>query len=171
MLLSEKIKGEVLSPDFTILTVFDNPSGTTDTTIKPHSVQRNRDGEIFTVGDKVTNSTEMVGNITGFSLLNGKMHVEHTWSGIGMNLDSLIRVKTLFYRQVAKLQFTPEMPPIYVTVRGIHHYGLRTKYDLDLWLGDGTHDEDGYEDPDTGVKMLQKKTRIYNVDADFVKAD
>jgi hypothetical protein len=77
-------------------------------------------------------------------------------------------IHPLSYRQVAKLMFTPDMPPITVTIRGLHMYGDVLKYDLDLWLGDGTADDDGYADNDTGVKTLQKRTRIYNIDASFV---
>ena len=74
----------------------------------------------------------------------------------------------LEYRQVAKLMFTPQMEPINVTIRGIHNYGDVFKYDLDLWLGDGDADGEGYEDLDTGIKKLQKRTRIYNVDQTFL---
>lgn len=74
----------------------------------------------------------------------------------------------LSYRQVAQLMFTPEMPPITATIRGIHTYGNVIKYDLDLWLYDGSADSEGYIDEDTGVKVLQKRTRIYNVDSSFV---
>lgn len=75
-------------------------------------------------------------------------------------------IHPLEYRQGAKLVFTPEMPPIKVTVRGIHTYGEVIKYDLDLWLDD--EDGEGYVDEETGIKMLQKRTRIYNIDSSFV---
>lgn len=77
-------------------------------------------------------------------------------------------IHPLDYRQVAQLMFTSEMPPIHVTIRGVHNYGKVIKYDLDLWLGDGSADGEGYKDEDTGILTLQKRTRIYNVDACFV---
>jgi len=79
-------------------------------------------------------------------------------------------MSNLSYRQVAHLKFTPEMNPITVTVRGIHTYGKVTKYDLDLWLNDGEHDAEGYIDEETGINTLQKRHRIYNVDASFLTA-
>lgn len=77
-------------------------------------------------------------------------------------------IHPLEYRQVAQLMFTSQMEPINVTVRGIHTYGDVIKYDLDLWLGDGSADGEGYQDEDTGIKKLQKRSRIYNVDASYV---
>lgn len=58
--------------------------------------------------------------------------------------------------QVAKLQFTKEMPPMTATVRAVHFYIDKVKYDLGLWLGDGS------------VDNPEKETRIYNVDSAFV---
>jgi DNA-binding transcriptional regulator WhiA len=58
--------------------------------------------------------------------------------------------------QVIYLQFRKEDKPITATVRGIHFYRDKTKYDLGLWLGDGSVD-----DP-------ERETRIYNVDSEFV---
>lgn len=75
--------------------------------------------------------------------------------------------RPLGYRQVVRLQFMPAMEPILATIRGIHSYGDVYKYDLDLWLSDGTADDEGYADLDTGIKKLQKRSRIYNVDESF----
>lgn len=58
--------------------------------------------------------------------------------------------------QVGRLQFKKEMPPITVTVRGVHFYKGKVKYDLGLWLGEGTVDSPEFE------------SRIYNVDSVFV---
>lgn len=77
-------------------------------------------------------------------------------------------IHPLSYRQVAQLMFHSEMSPINVTIRGVHNYGKVIKYDLDLWLGDGSADGEGYKDEDTGILALQKRTRIYNIDSCFV---
>lgn len=56
--------------------------------------------------------------------------------------------------QVVQVKFKTE--PITATVRGIHFYPGKIKYDLGLWLGDGTVDNPEYE------------SRIYNIDSIFV---
>lgn len=58
--------------------------------------------------------------------------------------------------QVAKLQFRMNDIPFNATVRGVHFFPGKVKYDLGLWLGDGSVDNPEYE------------TRIYNVDSVFV---
>lgn len=58
--------------------------------------------------------------------------------------------------QVVRLQFRKSDEPFIATVRGVHLYMGKTKYDLGLWLGDGT------------VDNPEKETRIYNVDSEFV---
>jgi len=47
----------------------------------------------------------------------------------------------------------PEKSPITCTIRGVHHYQEKVKYDLELWLN-----EEGNE----------VFTRIYNVDSKYV---
>jgi len=62
-------------------------------------------------------------------------------------------------RQVVKLNFkrnSIEIDPQYATVKGIHFYEGKVKYDLGLWLGDGSVDN-----PET-------ESRIYNVDSIFL---
>lgn len=58
--------------------------------------------------------------------------------------------------QVVKLQFRKSDEPITATIKGVHIYRNKIKYDLGLWLGDGSVD-----DP-------ERECRIYNVDAVFV---
>lgn len=58
--------------------------------------------------------------------------------------------------QVVYLRFRAKEPHITATVRGIHFYPGKVKYDLGLWLGGGTVDDPEFE------------TRVYNVDSDFV---
>ncbi len=145
---------------FTILSFCENKSGTTDSSFKPYAIRRDWDGEVFTINDEVTNGTQMRGNITGFTFLEGKVYVDHTWSGIGMNLGSLVKVPVLpsAYQvdQVVKLKLQKNGEPINATVRGVHFYRGKVKYDLGLWLGDGSID-----DPET-------ETRVYNVDSLYV---
>lgn len=83
---------EIEREAFSVISFQDNKSGTRDASLRPLSVRRQWDGEVFSIGDRVTNGTKMVGNITGFEFLEGKIYVQHTWSGIGMNLGSLKKV-------------------------------------------------------------------------------
>lgn len=64
-----------------------------------------------------------------------------------MELPSALQVN-----QVVKVKFTEEMLPLTATVRGVHFYIGKVKYDLALWVGEGGNDE----------------TRIYNVDSVYV---
>jgi hypothetical protein len=149
--------------NFSILSYHENKSGTTDTNFKPYSIKREWDGEIFTINDEITNGTQMRGSITGFEFLEGKVYVRHTWSGVGMNLGSLSKIATLpsafQIDQVVNVQFKKGTYALNATVRGVHFYRGKVKYDLGLWLGDGSVD-----DPET-------ETRIYNIDSIYVKAD
>lgn len=146
---------------FTILSYHENKSGTTDTNFKPYSIKREWDGEIFTINDEVSNGTQMRGGITGFEFLEGKVYVKHTWSGVGMNLGSLVKISVLpsafQIDQVVSVQFKKGTYALSATVRGVHFYRGKVKYDLGLWLGDGSVD-----DPET-------ETRIYNIDSIYVK--
>lgn len=63
--------------------------------------------------------------------------------------------KFLQPNQVCKLQFRKDDKPFIATVRGVHFYVGKVKYDLGLWMGDGSVDDPEYE------------TRIYNVDSVF----
>lgn len=146
--------------NFEILSFRPNKSGGTETNFRPYSVKRLPDGEIFTLGDLVTNGTQMVGKITGFSFLEDNVYVDHTWSGIGMNLDSLSKHEVtelptkVQLNQIVTVSFLKGKG--YCTVRAIHIFLDRVKYDLGVWLGDGSVD-----DP-------ERETRIYNVDQEFV---
>lgn len=56
--------------------------------------------------------------------------------------------------QVVKVQFRQEDTPILATVRGVHFFTGKVRYDLELWL-DVINGEETY-------------TRIYNVDSVFI---
>ncbi len=58
--------------------------------------------------------------------------------------------------QVCHLKFRPTDEPLICTVRCVHFTVSKVKYDLGIWLGDGTVDNPEFE------------TRIYNVDSCFV---
>lgn len=61
------------------------------------------------------------------------------------------------YNEVAKVKFsTLGEGFLYATIRGIHFYNNKVKYDLGLWLGDGS------------VDNPEAETRIYNVESDFL---
>lgn len=58
--------------------------------------------------------------------------------------------------QVVNLKFRETDQPLTCTIRAIHFYINKVKYDLGVWLGDGSVDN-----PET-------ETRIYNVDSCFI---
>lgn len=60
--------------------------------------------------------------------------------------------------QVVKLKFKENQEAILATVKGIHFYEGKVKYDLGLWLGDGSLDDPEWE------------SRIYNVDSIHIEA-
>lgn len=148
--------------DFEILSFRKNNYGTSDTSLKPYSIRRVRDKEIFTIGDFVTNGTQMRGRIRGFELLGENIFVSHTWSGIGMNLDSLSKIleddlpSQFQLNQVVIFGKNEECKLQYATIRGVHFYRGTVKYDLGLWIGDGSIDNP------------EKETRIYNVDEEVL---
>lgn len=76
------------------------------------------------------------------------------WDDVGSN--SIQLPSALQPNQVAKVKFRSNDEPLIATVRGVHFYIGKVKYDLGLWLGDGSVDN-----PET-------ETRIYNVDSVFV---
>lgn len=126
-----------------------------ENSFEPLSVKRLRDKQVFTVGDYVTNGTQMQGKITGWSLHEGTLFVSHTWSGIGMGLDSLehcAKGETLpsawQMEDSVTLTFSP-IDPLVAIVKGVHFYKGKVKYDLELLLDDST-------------------TRIYNVDSIYL---
>lgn len=74
------------------------------------------------------------------------------------NFTGVSLPNAFFVNQVVYLQFRKSDQPITSTVRGVHYYSNKVKYDLGLWLGDGSVD-----DP-------ERETRIYNVDSEFITA-
>jgi hypothetical protein len=67
----------------------------------PHTVVRLKDNETFVIDDLVSNGTPMKGKITGFHATVSEeggeiiMWVDHTWSGVGMALKDINRLKSL----------------------------------------------------------------------------
>lgn len=146
---------------FTILSFLPRPSGSkiTDPSFQPYSVKRFSDEKIFTIGDTVTNGTQMIGQITSFEMLDGEVFVRHTWSGVGMNLDSLTKIIKLPSRhQVGdKVKFSitqnfGDNPyPFTAEIKAVHFYVGKVKYDLEIPIED------------------ESPTRIYNIDSCFVQ--
>jgi hypothetical protein len=160
---STHIMQQTVTPtDFTIISFLPRPNGSKadSASFQPHSIKRESDGEIFSIGDEVTNGTQMQGVITGFEFLENSVYVTHTWSGVGMNLGSLqkiIQLPSQFQiNQVVKVRFQKDDKGLTATVRSVHFHRGKVKYDLGLWLGDGSVD-----DP-------ERETRIYNVDSEFL---
>lgn len=129
--------------------------------ISKEQVKRLRDNEIFNIGDYVSNGTKMKGNITGFEVFvrekDGILDcfVTHTWSGVGMGLEDLVKLSEKIKLPSAH-QFGDEVwlvlwsAKIASQVHGVHFYEGKVKYDLTVYGGDGL------------------STRIYNVDSAFV---
>lgn len=138
---------------FSIISFQDNPQGSkVGSGIRPHSVMRTSDKEVFTIGDIVTNGTRMTGEITGFSLLEGEIFIEHTWSGIGMNLESLSKVITLpsQFQIGDAVWFRLWSTDLVTEVLAVHFYPGKVKYDLKVLVGSG------------------ETTRLYNIDSVYV---
>lgn len=144
---------------FTILTLLARPSGSKadSPSFQPHSIRRESDSEVFTIGDRVTNGTQMTGKITGFEFLEGYVYVNHTWSGVGMDLDSLSKVNELPSKHqigdkvtLAINQAPNRVCSLIVYVINVHFFENKVKYDLEVPLQKG----------DT--------TRFYNIDSCYV---
>lgn len=147
--------------EFTIVAFLPRKSGTDGDlpSFQPQAVKRNWDSEVFAIGDTVTNGTKMRGQITGFEMLEDKVFVTHTWSGIGMNLGSLINVAKLPAQfQIGdkvnislKQTYGAEPWACYAEVKAVHFYpSKKVKYDLEIPLEN------------------EAPTRIYNIDSCFV---
>lgn len=155
-------QGKPVVVNFTILTVYDNPNGSpADAPIKIHSVKRNEDGQIFTVGDRVTNGTEMIGDITSFQLLEGHLYVNHTWSGVGMGLDDLTKIQKLPSRYQEEDAVSVRLKAIqihYAKVSKVHFNGKKITYDLAIPIGASTNNSEEL-----------KWKRIHNIDEDIIE--
>lgn len=144
---------------FSILEFLPRPSGskTDDPAFLPKIVQRKHDGIIFVIGEDVTNGDNYQdkpcrGKIIGFDFLEGKIFVNHTWSGIGWNLGSLAHVVVLpcEHQIDDRVWFNMWSASVGATVNGVHFYP-KVKYDIEVVTGgDPGH------------------TRLYNVDATFI---
>lgn len=166
---------QLVNGAFTILSFLPRPSGSkaTDPSFQPHSIRRESDGEVFTLGDLVTNENGMKGNIESFDYLNDNVFVQTTWSGVGYSLNQAIKVNLLpsrfqIYDQVV---FTISQEDVILKGRGfpgskttshiaanilnVHFFGNKEKYDLEI-------------ETSTDRQVINSKTRIYNVDSDFV---
>lgn len=151
---------EPLVSNFTIVSFYPRPSGShVDTpSFKPYSIRRESDQEIFTIGDAVTNGTKMKGTITSFEILEDDIFVNHTWSGVGMNLDSLKKADQIpsqhqigdMVKFLINQNFGDNPYPFTAEVKAVHFYAGKVKYDLEIPIVD------------------ESPTRIYNIDSCFV---
>lgn len=110
---------------------------------------RASDEEVFTLDDVVTNGSDMVGRILKFELLNEQVFVTTTWSGVGMNLDSLEKLDKLPSKfqlgdNVLIDQVGIQVPLAWVIK--VHFMRSGVQYDLQLYAGP------------------KKSARMYNVD-------
>jgi hypothetical protein len=149
---------------FSIVSFLPRESGVKADTpsFQPYAIKREHDGEVFTIGDLITNGTHIKGKITSFEMLNDKVFVNHTWSGVGVNLGSIRKVIELPSRhQVGdKVKFSINQKGSdvdYVVhsfdaeIKAVHFYTPKVKYDIEI--------------PIEG----ESPTRIYNVDSFFVE--
>jgi hypothetical protein len=126
--------------EITIISFLPRPSGSKndEPSFKPFSIQRNRDGEIFTIGDTFTNGkykdTKVIGTITGFSMLDDHVFIEHTWSGVGFGLDSIDKVVQL----PSEHQYDDEVilklgtSVLIAKILAVHFYNRKEKYDIEV---------------------------------------
>ena len=131
--------------------------------VNPRSIKRLSDGVVFSLEDYVTNGTKMKGHIKAFHYCFGtdEVFVEHDWSGIQMNLDSLSHVNKLPSKyQIGNkviLDFGKSGKLIGGRIIKVHFTESKVLYDVDLVIESPDGKTGGY-------------TRIYNIESDFVKS-
>lgn len=132
---------------------------------EPYSIRRTSDGEVFSVGDYVTNGTKMKGYIEKFeySFKSDDIFVYTDWSGVGMNLGSLQLANRLpSGHQIGDkvvLSFGSEGSLNNCTVNKVHFSAGKVMYDVEVH---GRYEQTS-EHP-AGIWT----TRLYNVDSVFV---
>ena len=120
----------------------------------PQSIRRNDDGEIFSLGDRVSNGLSMCGLITKFWVSESDIFVSHSYSGVDMSVSSLQHVAETpsKFQQgdavcINKTHWvTPVAGPVYekvmisiprAVVIKVHMTGKTVSYDLQVWLNNG----------------------------------
>ena len=145
-------QSKVLSEDATILNWNEDGSHSGKRTI--YQLRRRSDGIVFTVGDRVTNGTKMVGYIKAFHTEGGETYVSHTWSGVDMSLNSIVKVDKLPCDHQQGDRVTIEQKAMNIPcaiVKKVHFDQVgHVSYDLEIQMQAGVW------------------TRIYNIDGDFV---
>lgn len=127
----------------------------------PHSVKRKVDGEVFTIGDRVSNGTPMCGRIMRFDAgkaVNNPQGEDITvftdYSGVGMNMASLSKVPVLPSRfqqgDAVCIKFSSLSISRAVVIQ-VHFTHNKIRYDLEVWIGAGT------------------STRVYNIDEAIIE--
>lgn len=128
----------------------------------PHSVERltadRYYDETFTIGDFVTNGTQMRGRIVRFELYDLKsLYVYTDWSNVGMNLESISKIEILpsafQIGDEVKLQLNPKEIGTTARINAVHYFRNKVKYDLEIYWG----------------ALANQSTRIYNIDSAHVK--
>ena len=131
----------------------------------PYSVERRTDGVffdgIFTIGDYVTNGTQMKGHIERFELSTDlkTLFVYTDWSGVGMNLDSIKKIERLPSKHqvgdVVKFYLVEDSKGVAANIRAVHFYFDKVKYDIEV-----------VSEANSGGLNY---TRLYNVDSNLIK--
>lgn len=125
------------------------------------TIKRISDGEVFTIGNYVTNGTKMKGSIERFSysFKDDMVFVYTDWSGVGMNLDSLQHTTKLPSKHQIGHPVTVVFHPAKMLrdceVIKVHFTESKVLYDLELMYHDNN-----------GKKCF---TRLYNIEEEFVK--
>lgn len=156
---------------YTILAFVNRRSGVLASTpsFQPYAIRRESDGTVFSIGDEWYSSggpcsTGQVphGTITGFEMLEGNIYIQHDWSGVGFSLEGIEKGVTLPSKfqlnQVVIVDFGKNREDQHATIRSIHFLNSQVKYDLGLWLGDGS------------VDNPEKETRVYNVEEKYLRS-
>lgn len=137
----------------------------------PETIKRLKDGEIFTIGDYVANGVKMKGYIQKFdySFRNDEVFVYTTWSGVGMNLDSIQHATKLpSGHQIDDhvwLSFGDEGVLRNCTVSKVHFSNSKVMYDIDI---SGELDIAYAMKKGKDGERKRWHTRIHNVDSAFV---
>lgn len=163
----ENFTGIIFETDFYVVKNVSSESG------EIQSIIRKVDGEVFSIGDRVTNGTPMCGRIkkitTDQTVNNPHGRDATVWtdySGIGMNLASLVHVPTLPSRFQHGDSVEVNLPGFrikHAVVIKVHFAKAKVQYDLAIHFRMSRDNSLGFSAGDCS-------TRIYNVDETILES-
>jgi hypothetical protein len=145
------------TPTFKVLSFQKNPSGGTDDSFKPYSIQRLSDGMEFTIGERVENDMGMMGKILDWTLLETDVFATTTWSSVGMWIDELkkmVELPTKYQRgDRVKINYKQFNVPLGY-IRKVHLDGSSVQYDIEVLVH---------------AEGKNRTVRIYNVEESLLE--